>query len=279
MTSTSAANQGWLWLSWGSVKLGSLGGLGRSGELDTSFGGGDVRSEGWVVWCLGCWRVWDSGNWDGVARWGSSWSSSPPPCQWCRGARRRPAIRSISGRNYLENGSFLKWDISRRWIFRADCAVFLVVMPHAVIPKSHLFVAEQELGIGVSLIIGNLHLQPPPLSIPLFQLETTLTAYFHVEMWQPRMIYFLESNIASYCARWFSRSRVFPISSKNSRYPRKSSYFTTIYINAKNSMGLPQLGEQTPIILKKENSARKKNIMRKKRYGSLYLDLRFDYLN
>ena len=196
MTSTSAANQGWLWLSWGSVKLGSLGGLGRNGLLDTSFGGGDVRSEGWVVWCLGCWRVWDSGNWDGVARWGSSWSSSPPPCQWCRGARRRPAIRSISGRNYLENGSFLKWDISRRWIFRADCAVFPVVMPHAVIPKSHLFVAEQELVIGVSLIIGNLHLQPP-LSIPLFQLETTLTGYFHIEMWQPRTIYFLESSRAT----------------------------------------------------------------------------------
>ena len=44
-------------------------------------------------------------------------------------------------------------------------------------------------------------------------------------------------------------------------------------------MGLPQLGEQTPIILKKENSAREKNIMRKKRYGSLYLDLPLDYLN
>ena len=73
-------------------------------------------------------------------------------------------------------------------------------MPHAVIPKSHLFVAEQELGIGVSLIIGNLHLQPP-LSIPLFQLETTLTGYFHLEMRQPRTIYFFESNIASYCAR------------------------------------------------------------------------------
>ena len=74
-------------------------------------------------------------------------------------------------------------------------------MPHAVIPKSHLFVAEQELGIGVSLIIGNLHLQPPPsLSIPFFQLETTLTGYFHLEMRQPRTIYFFESNIASYCA-------------------------------------------------------------------------------
>ena len=37
---------------------------------------------------------------------------------------------------------------------------------------------------------------PPALSIPLFQLGTTLTGYFHIEMWQPRTIYFLESNIA-----------------------------------------------------------------------------------
>ena len=96
---------------------------------------------------------------------------------------------------------------------------------------------------------------PPALSIPLFQLGTTLTGYFHIEMWQPRTIYFLESNIARLLCKVIFKIPLFPISSKNSRYPRKSRYFTTIYINAKNFMGLPQLGDQTPIMLKKKNNA------------------------
>ena len=102
MTSTNAANQGWPGLSWGRERLLSFGSLGRLktgrmgllAKLLEGLEAWEVSSECWAV-RLGSWRVW-SGSWD--ARWGSFWSSSPPPPrQWSRGARRRPATMGISG--------------------------------------------------------------------------------------------------------------------------------------------------------------------------------------
>lgn len=188
MTSTNAANQGWLWLRWGREKPLSFGSLGKliigrvgllpkllEGRVRKLEGSGvwEVSSECWVV-RFGSWGSW-SGSWD--ARWGTFWSSSPPPPpprQWSRGARRRPATMGIRfskttagalqgwcqwGGTKLGQGSCENFVFSRKMSkrifleFFVPIVLFFRFMPHAVIPGSHLFVQRQEVRIGVALII------------------------------------------------------------------------------------------------------------------------------